>query len=368
MTSKERMSIAMDHREPDRVPIVARFVPEAARLMKARYGIAQTAATATKTMLHSDYGLDEHFGHDMIILEYGMGSNYYRAFDPGEDTYTTEWGITWKKVPYTTRNGTGYYTEIVDHPIKDQASLAGYTPPDPREENLQPARDLVARYGRTHYLCGHIGCSTMEALRYLRGFSESLVDLAVNKELAHAIMDLSVAYHLTLGVELVKIGVDMIWLSDDLGGEHAMLISPDLFREMVKPKLERMTSGLKAHNENLKIAFHSDGYIEPIIEDLIEIGIDILNPIQPESMNPATLKQRYGHRLALWGSVSTQTTLPFGSAQDVRSEVRERIRTCCAGGGFILSPTHAIQLDVPIANIEAFYEAAREYGNYPRTP
>jgi uroporphyrinogen decarboxylase len=126
-----------------------------------------------------------------------------------------------------------------------------------------------------------------------------------------------------------------------------------------------MIGELKRRKSSVKVAFHSDGYIEPVIDDLVEVGVDLLNPIQPESMDPAAIKKRYGGRIALWGTVSTQKTFPFGTAEEVRAEVRERIRVCAPGGGFLLAPTHNLQLDVPPENIRAFYDAVRDFGAYP---
>ena len=142
-------------------------------------------------------------------------------------------------------------------------------------------------------------------------------------------------------------------------------MSPATFREMIKPKMGYMIGELKRRNPAVKVAFHSDGFITPVIDDLVEVGVDLLNPIQPESMDPAAIKRRYGRRLALWGTVSTQKTFPFGTAEEVRAEVRERIRTCAPGGGFLLAPTHNLQLDVPPENIQAFYDAVRDFGAYP---
>jgi uroporphyrinogen decarboxylase len=178
-------------------------------------------------------------------------------------------------------------------------------------------------------------------------------------------MDMAVQYHLKLGFKLIEKGADLLWLADDLGGEHQLLMSPEIFREMIKPNMGYMIDALKKNNRNIKIAFHSDGYIEPIIDDFLEVGVDLLNPIQPESMDPASIKKRYGKRVGLWGTVSTQQTLPFGNPQDVEDEVRQRIETCGPGGGFLLAPTHNIQLDVPFENIEAFYKAVKMYGSYP---
>ncbi len=364
MTGKERLQTAMNHEEPDRVPYMATFVPEVVKLLEDTYrdkltGIGKNIELKYQGMTD----LDILFGHDMLLLTYGMSTGYYR--DTDADTYKDEWGIVWKKIPYDTPKGVGFYTEIVEFPLAGDDAIESYTPPNPEDEDMGYAEAIIEHYGGEKYICGIIDCSIFEALKYLRGITQSLIDLAVNRELAHQIIDMSVAYHLELGYRLIERGVDMLWLADDVGAEHTMIISPEMFREFQKSKMAYMIERLKAKNPDVKIAWHSDGYIEPVIEDLVEIGVDLLNPIQPESMDPARIKNRYGDRIALWGTVSTQSTFPFKGPGDVDAEVRERIRTCAPGGGFLLAPTHNIQLDVPFDNIEAFYEAIRKYGSYP---
>jgi len=364
MTSKERMQMAMAHEEPDRVPYMATFVPEVALALQQRHaaalaGIGQDIELKYQGMTE----LDILFGHDMLLLTYGMSTGYYR--DTPAESYQDAWGITWRKAPYATINGPGYYTEIVGHPLADDRSLETYRPPNPDDEDMGYAEAIIARYGREKYICGIIDCSIFEALKYLRGMEQSLIDLMENKDLAHHVMDMTVDYHLQLGLKLIDRGVDILWLADDYGAEHQMIFSPALFREMIKPKMGAMIDALRARKRDVKIAFHSDGYIEPIIDDLIDVGVDLLNPIQPESMDPAAIKARYGTRIALWGTVSTQSTLPFKGVIEVEQEVRERIRTCAPGGGFLLAPTHNIQLDTPFENIAAFYRAVEQYGAYP---
>jgi uroporphyrinogen decarboxylase len=364
MNSKERLQTAMEHEEPDRVPYMATFVPEVELMLKEKY---KKELSGMKSNVEIKYQgmteLDLLFGHDMLLLTYGMSTGYYR--DTPADTYRDEWGITWRKIPYETINGTGYYTEIADFPLEDDASIDSYEPPDPDNEDMGYADEIIAKYGNEKYICGIIDCSIFEALKYLRGITQSLIDLLQNKDIAHRVMDMSVEYHLKLGYKLLERGVDILWLADDIGGEHAMLMSPETFREMVKPKMGYMIGELKKRDKNVKIAFHSDGYIEPVIDDIVEVGVDLLNPVQPESMDPAYIKKRYGKRIALWGTVSTQSTLPFKGPSDVENEVRERILSCGPGGGFLLAPTHNIQLDVPIENIRAFYRAVENHGSYP---
>ena len=145
-------------------------------------------------------------------------------------------------------------------------------------------------------------------------------------------------------------GVDMIWTGDDVGSQHRMLISPKMWRRYLKPRMADFISELKAINPRLKIAYHTDGNVEPIIPELIEIGIDVLNPVQPASMDPSLIKEKYGDRLCFWGTIDEQYTLPFGTPDEVEAEVLKRLRTVGKDGGLIISPTHHVQLDTPLEN------------------
>lgn len=134
-----------------------------------------------------------------------------------------------------------------------------------------------------------------------------------------------------------------------------------MWREWLKPRLASVIEAAKEANPEVLIFYHSCGYIEPIIPDLIEIGVDILNPVQPESMDPERIKKLYGNELAFWGTIGTQTTLPFGTPDEVRQEVKRMIETVGDGGGLLISPTHVIEPDVPWENIMAFVDAVKEY-------
>jgi uroporphyrinogen-III decarboxylase len=191
------------------------------------------------------------------------------------------------------------------------------------------------------------------------------IDFIENPDLVNALFDLTLKYHHSIAENLVKKGVDMIWIGDDVGAQNRMLISPDLWRKYFRDRMARFIASLKSINPDIKIAYHSDGYIIPIIPELIEIGIDILNPIQPGSMNPVDIKKQFGDRLCLWGTIDEQHTLPFTDPETVRKEVAERIRTIGRDGGLILSPTHNIQLDTPMENFFAMVDAIKKpYRSY----
>ncbi|HWQ84366.1 MAG TPA: uroporphyrinogen decarboxylase family protein, partial [Anaerolineales bacterium] len=187
----------------------------------------------------------------------------------------------------------------------------------------------------------------------LRGYERMLSDFALNPDLAEQILDIPYRYHLAVAKKLTALGVDMIWTGDDVGAQNAMLISPKMWRKFLKPRMANFIAELKAINPQVKVAYHSDGAIYPIIPDLIEIGLDVLNPIQPASMDPVRLKREYGDQLCFWGSIDEQHTLPFGTAGDVRAEVCTRLETLGKNGGLILGPTHHVQLDTPMENFWA---------------
>ena len=225
------------------------------------------------------------------------------------------------------------------------------SPPDPGRPPLyDAARRAVAEFGRKYWICGAAVTTIFETAWALRGLERLLEDLLVAPDLAEAVLDIPFRYHLGAARRLTSLGVDMLWLGDDVGGQTGMIMSPGTWRRFLKPRLARLISEVKAINPRLVVAYHSDGKIDPIIPELIDIGLDVLNPVQPLCMDPAGLKKKYGHNLCFWGSIDEQRTLPFGTAEDVRNEVRERLRTIGRGGGLLLGPTHHVQLDTPMEN------------------
>jgi uroporphyrinogen-III decarboxylase len=186
------------------------------------------------------------------------------------------------------------------------------------------------------------------------------MDLLANPDLAERILEIPFRYHLAAAERLVSMGVDMLWTGDDIGSQRGMLFSPDTWRRFFKPRMAELVSRVKAIKPDLLVAYHTDGDVREVIPDLIEIGIDVLNPVQPACMDPAELKRAYGDKLLFWGSIDEQDTLPFGSADDVREEIRLRLSTIGRGGGLILGPTHHVQLDTPLDNFWAMVNTIRE--------
>lgn len=356
MKPRERILAALNHEEPDRCPMQISFTPEFAERLRADLQMKGQR-------VHNPHGggntyeLERALGEDMLLTSVGWANSYYQQVGP----YVDEWGVGWDAHPYETPFGVGHYTEIVAHPLANDDAILTYTPPDPnRPELYTEAARVVRDFKDEYWIVGVTVTTIFEAAWALRGLQQMLMDFVTNPDLADAILEIPYRYHLTAAKKLVELGVDMIWIGDDVGAQTGMLISPRHWRRFLKPRMATFIAGLKALNPAIKVAYHSDGNILPIIPELIEVGVDILNPIQPACMDPAEIKRQFGDRLCFWGSIDEQHTLPYGTPEDVRQEVLLRLRTIGKGGGLIIGPTHHVQLDTPMENFWAMVNTIRE--------
>jgi uroporphyrinogen-III decarboxylase len=212
---------------------------------------------------------------------------------------------------------------------------------------------VIEHFKEEYWVVGVTVTTILETAIALRGYVQLLKDIKTRPDIFERLLEIPYDYHLTAGKRLAKMGVDMIWLGDDVGGQTGMLFSPEVWRRSLKPRMASVIASLKGINPGIKIAYHSDGYIEPIIPDLIDIGLDVLNPVQPACMDPAELKKKFGNNLCFWGSIDEQHTLPFGTPAQVEAEVLLRLNTLGRQGGLIIGPTHHVQLDTPLENFWA---------------
>jgi len=362
MRHRERIQTALSHRAPDRCPMFASFTPEFAVRLREALG-RSPGAHHNPHGGGNTYQLERDLDFDMLLTSVGWANGYYanEAYAPGQSSYTDEWGVTWKNVAYSTRFGDGFYTEMVGCPLAEDARIAGYRAPDAdRPELYTSSERTIMDFGGEYWIVGATVTTIFETAWALRGYERLLTDFLTDADLADAVLDIPFRYHLRAAERLVRMGVDMIWIGDDVGGQASMIMAPETWRRFLKPLMAKFISTLKAINPALKVAYHSDGWFFPIIPELIEVGVDVLNPIQTRSMDPARLKKDFGERLCFWGSIDEQHTLPFGTPADVRAEVATRLSTLGRGGGLILAPSQHVQLDTPVENFLAMVEAVKE--------
>lgn len=199
---------------------------------------------------------------------------------------------------------------------------------------------------------------------YLRGMENLLCDMINDPEMAAACLNRMTRFQEKIAARVAALGVDMIIFGDDVGMQSTLIMSKEQWRQWIKPTTRAVISAAKRVNPEVLCYYHSDGNIYDIIDELIEVGVDILNPIQPECMDPVKVKQVYGDKLAFWGTIGTQTTMPFGTPEEVEKTVKRMIEQVGTGGGLVIAPTHLLEPEVPWENIEALIGAVKKYGAY----
>jgi len=377
MTSRERVLCALNHEEPDRVPVF--FGTSGATTMnttaydrlKLHLGL-QTETRAFWRALQYAW-LDEEvmvrFHSDGRPLIPGPApSTLSREISP--DRFVDAWGITWQRQPGN------HYFDIALPPLREATmdDLGRYPWPavaDPRRfAGLKDqARTLQ---GAGYAVVALTGISPFEFGYMLRGMDQWFLDLAGDHDFVHALMRKLTDLMQSAAARLLEEAgeyIDVVITGDDLGSQNAPLISPAMYRQLIKPFHAELLSGIKQRTR-ARVFYHSDGDIYPLLGDLIEIGVDLLNPVHVSAKDmgdTARLKREFGDRLSFCGAIDTQWALPRGTPDDVRREVRRRIKDLAPGGGYILAAVHCLQPDVPPENVCALFEEAVVAGRYPIT-
>jgi len=368
MTPRERVLTAMSRRVPDRVP------------KDLSWGLSPAAKATFREKTGSEDYLD-YFGIETRVvgleLSKGWGSDYVSPSwetetkdgdflkylgDVSGDIRITEWG-------------TGHVRGSMHHFTKPLFPMAQFESVREVEEYPFPTfseagrrLELVQKVEKFHRrdlaVMGGLACTIFEVSWQLRGMEQLFLDFSLNPEFAELLLDRVAEIRCGMARTYARAGVDILVLGDDVAGQRGMLMSLPTWRRWFRGRLARVIEAAKSVDPNLLIFYHSDGNPEEVIPDLIDIGVDILNPLQPECVDPERIKNRYGNELAFWGAISIQKTMPFGTVRDVKDEVKRRMETVGRGGGFLIGPTHVIEPEVPWENILAFFEAVEEYGRY----
>jgi uroporphyrinogen decarboxylase len=285
MKHRDRVLTALHHEAPDRCPMQISFTPEFADRLNADLQL-KGQKVHNPHGGGNTYALEIALDEDMLQTSVGWANSYYLSTEP----YTDEWGVSWRSQPYTTPYGVGYYTEMTRHPLAEAQALTRYVAPDPhRPELYEEAARVIAQHKAEYWIAGVTVTTIFETAWALRGYEQLLMDFVQQPDLADQILDIPYQYHLTAAKKLTEMGVDMIWIGDDVGMQTGMLLSPKVWRKFFKPRMANFIASLKAINPDVKVAYHTDGKVVAIIPDLIEIGLDVLNPVQPACMDPAEL-------------------------------------------------------------------------------
>jgi len=378
MNCRERTLAALEHKEPDRVPLdfggrhttLHLYAHQALMQRLGLSGPEPRIRSYHTYLVEPDPQLLQRFERVSAIFFPRPPSDYVFKIDSASNTYVDEWGTKYYMPPG------GYYFDIQSTPLpaaETEEDLEKYRWPNPRD----PAR--VAGLAEQVKAAHHAGekiimmCAATPGLWeqswYLFGFEQAYVSLASNQPLMEAFAERLLAWQMAYwDMALAEVGpyVDLVQIGEDLGSQNGPLMAPATFRRIYKPRMQRLVEFLKKRTK-ARVYLHSCGSIYRMIPDLIEIGIEVLNPVQVNAaeMDSARLKKEFGKDLTFWGGGCDPVVLQTGTPKDVGEDVKRRIHDLAPGGGFVFGSIHNIQANVPPENIVAMFDAALELGGYP---
>ena len=350
MTSRDIVKDTIHFRNPRRIPYMVLF--DMPRFIEER----------NSEEVEEIQNLLCAYGHDFIILDVEPGKNWKPRQRPSlyqksglysHDEREDEWGVIWKEL------------RVMEHPLaKGWNRAATYPVPDPYAPGrFEEAKESMACYPDRYHL-GRVWFTLFERLWMIRGFYNMMLDPYLHYAEFVDLKNRVMAYNIGLIDQWLTLGIDGIYISDDWGGQSSLLINPDDWRRLYKPCYRQMIE--RAHREDVDVWMHSCGHITEIIPDLVEIGLDVINPIQPQAMDLEYLSRTFAGKLCFYGGVDVQGTLPHGTPQDVRDEVKRLIRLFhTKNGGYIAETSHTILPDTPLENIRTLYRALEEFCGDP---
>jgi uroporphyrinogen decarboxylase len=365
MNSKERVQTALNHQEPDRVPMMMSAGTVVVERLKESLGVSTDRELLEA--LHIDIfdmrGIDysgaigaKYIGPDNLGISSDWQGEFFVLFGYYESEMETPFGRTHSMGPPSL--GVDAYPTIAD--------LERFPWPQPDWFDYTTLRPQLEEW--SDFAIATTGCSVFQHPQLFRGVEQLMLEMAFDPELTEFILDKVTDFYFGYfqGV-FAEVGdlIDIFRLADDIGDQQKLLISPKMLERYLAPRLSKCAA--LAHEHDIKVLFHTDGNVRSVIPELMGWGVDILDPVQPEApnMNAIELKQEFGSRLSFSGGVSAQDVLSLRDMDEVRTEVKRAIDAFAPGGGYILSPAHpSLQVDIPTENIIALYKAGLEFGEY----
>ncbi len=377
MDSRERVTKVLRHEKPDRFPLTLDAQAEVMNMLMNYFKIQKAQEDGSEiigTFQSATFGIEQEneirkrLEVDVVIvatptapntLGHWFGLPLTKRLPDGR--LEGAWGIIFREFQYPY----GTYIEIDSAPLQEVNSfeqLAKHPKPDLNLYNYQLLGEILPKYKDFYIVLNMNGC--FDFARFMRGTEQFLLDLALEPRKAEVLLDkvneFAIEY-LDRCMEKATGIADAVLCGDDFGSQIGLVISPQMWRKYIKPRYEILIDHV--HSHGLKYLHHSCGGIRPIIKDMIEIGVDILHPVQPRAkgMDPEELGNEYGRDLVFYGGIDEQHTLPFGNPEDVRKETRHRMNTLGIYNGYIVAPSHAFQPDTSLNNILAMYEEVLGY-------
>ena len=362
MTPRERILATLSHQVPDRTPTDGWFHQTVQEMLKEHY------RTDDWNEVLGELGIEgwSGCGVGLVFPEYQHRVTERPGKEGGrravwldERTYEDAWGVCHRI------GESGWYEEWVDGPLTGAQSVREVEDAWlPDEANISEPENYAERVAELKaagsFVSGGIANPYKQAW-LLRGMDNVLADYLLNREMLEALYDRLYRLYGEMAVRMARAGVDMITVTGDIAMQDRIVMGPDTWRQVDKPRMKRLIDDCRAVNPDVLFFVHSDGDVSDLVPDFVELGFDVINPLQPECMDPAAVKREWGDRVVLHGGISLQETLPFGTVAEVRQEVEALIRTCGYDGGLVVFPSNVIQPDTSVENIIACFHAARDF-------
>jgi uroporphyrinogen decarboxylase len=332
---KERVRSTLGHESVDRLPTQINYTGAMGSRMAEYFGVSIS-------------DLPDFLGNHLLRVDL----SYEKRMNAEETIRYDWWGVGWNA------EAEGYWTAY--EPLAESDDLEHFAWPDPETEGLldEAAEAITADAGQ-HFVVPNFGFCLFERAWSLRGFENLNMDMALRPDYVEALLERITEIQVSLARRFVALGVDGGYFGDDYGAQKHTLFSPEMWRQLFKPRLARMFAVFREAGQ--PVLMHSDGDIAPILPDLVEIGLTALNPVQPEVLDHAWLQKTFGGSLAFYGGVSTQTVLPRGTPVEVAAAVRECVATLAPDGtGLLLAPSHRLMSDIPLENVAEMLSAFGE--------
>ncbi|MBU0608671.1 MAG: uroporphyrinogen decarboxylase family protein [Armatimonadetes bacterium] len=332
MTNRERVIASLNHRQPDRCPYVIEFTQKAKAVMEAAYG--DSYLPLIDSAIHK------------VTATLGPRAQWL-----SETVYQDEWGVQWDR---------SLDPDIgnVCNRVLPERNLSGFAPPDPwAPDKFATMAEQIAT-GQGKFIRLSIAFTLFERAWSLRGMENLMLDMMEAPAFVDELLDAICEYNLALIEQAVRFPIDAVHFPDDWGDQRGVMMGPRLWERFLQPCVQRMFDAAKQGGKFVSI--HCCGKVQELFPRLIEMGLDLFNPFQPEVMDPFEMKTMYGDRLSFWGGVSTQRLLPFGTPEQVRTEARRLMRQVGRDGGYVISPAHQIPGDARPENVMALIETVNE--------
>jgi uroporphyrinogen decarboxylase len=363
MDARERVALTLAHKQADRVPIDYWATSEVNANLLKHFGFS----TLEQLLQHFDVDFryidgPKYIGPPLTIRSDGSKEDHF--------------GVPRRAVSYGQGAKGGTYSEVTEYPLERATTLEeieNYPKwPKPEWFDYECVKEQAKQARATGKVVVFMGdrlnrCAQLKPAMYVRGVEQILVDIMINQDIAKAIFTKIADFYAEYArrtLEAAQGNIDIFFTGDDFGTQDNLFMSVDLWRKLLKDGFRRFID--IGHKYNCKIAHHSCGCVYPLVEDLIDCRLDILNPLQPDTakMDYAKIKKDFGSRISFHGAISIQKTMPYGTPVDVRKEVKDRVKKLAPNGGFIFCTAHNIQADTAIENVVALFDAYKKFGKY----